>query len=292
MASLVRTRPAPLLILALGGCYSPSVPINETRLDTDGVSASEATTGHGSAEGTTNASTFDTTTSNEDESTTSAVVEPSETSSSTQARDESSTTSSRATCGDRTLDPGEECDDGNVDDDDACSATCEQQFFAGDSSPCNVQQSEVCNFLNGTCYRTLSPAAGGAVCYWDDFSASSASCDETPGIWTPTDAPFAREEGVSIPEPGACLTFVGNLACTAGDQTACDAAGASVCYQNKAADGTGNLGVALCAWDVSQSDCDETPGLWTSSGSTFEENHPNSVPPGADGACITQVTNL
>ena len=290
MPPLVWTRPAPLLILALGGCYSPSVPVNESRTDTDGVSTSAATTGQASSEGTT--STSETTTSDGDESTTSTVVDPGETSSTTESHDESSTTSSRAVCGDRNLDPGEECDDGNVEDNDACSATCEQQFFAGNSSRCDVQQSEVCNFLNGSCYRTQSPAAGGAVCYWDDFSASSTSCDEAPGIWTPPDAPFAEEEGVNIPEPGACLTFVGNLACTAGDQTTCDAAGASVCFQNKAADGTGNLGVALCAWDVSQPDCDETPGLWTSSGSTFEENHPNSVPPGDDGACITQVSNL
>ncbi|MFN3184232.1 MAG: hypothetical protein ACE37F_19685 [Nannocystaceae bacterium] len=288
----LRTSPATLLILGLGACYSPKAPIDSsTTLSDTHESGSSSGTDTSSEPATTSTSSEpgDTTTANSSGTTTATQTTSSE---DTDPVGDTSTGSTSSSCGDGTRDPGEECDDGNLADDDACSSSCEEQFFAGDSTPCTVQQSEVCAFLAGTCQRTQSPAAGGAVCFWEDYSDSAASCDQTPGAWTPDDAPFSKEADVHIPAPGVCINFVANLGCAAADQTTCDAAGATVCYQDKDVDGVGNLGVPICAWDVSQESCDDTPGLWTSAGSTFQQNHPNSVPPGADGACISQVSNF
>jgi microcystin-dependent protein len=50
----------------------------------------------------------------------------------------------------------------------------------------------------------------------------------------------------------------------------------------------------LCRWDSisSASACSETAGIWTTEGSRFSQNHPDAVPPGRDGACITQAANI
>jgi len=278
------------LAALLAGCFSPNDPLD---LGTStSMSSSSGPTGDVSGEsgmttgGTGAGSSSDGTT---------AVGEVTTGTTSAGADTElgdSSSTGSPVGCGDGVLEPTEACDDGNLDNGDGCSDSCEVTFFGGDTTPCSAQQSEVCEFLSGQCFRTQSEVAGGALCYWEEFSDSVQSCDETPGTWTPDDDPLARRDGIVIPMPGACLNYVGNLQCAPMDQSTCDAAGAAVCFQDKDVDGVGNLGPSLCAWDTSQALCSNTSGIWTSAGSTFELNHPNSVPPGEDGACITQVTNL
>lgn len=279
MLARVSTAPGVLLLVFIPACFSPTVP------DEVGVhDASSTAAGSGSG--------AETSSSGQDSSTGADGSDTGSTTTSSEASESSSTGTALPGCGDGVEDPGEECDDGNTDDADACSTLCETQFFAGDSAPCSAEQAEVCSFLAGTCHRTVSPAGGGAVCYWEPFSTGSDSCDETPGRWIPSDDSLGEQRGVFLPEPGACMNFVANLNCTAADQTICDAAGAAICFQDKDIDGIGSLGASLCGWTVSQAECEDTPGVWTSSGSTFEQNHPNSVPPGSDGACITQVTNL
>lgn len=281
---------ATLWTLSTTACFSPEAPIDGNQ-PAPTAGESESSTGMSTSSGPSGMSASSGSEDTKSGTTTDATTATG-TSNETEPAAESSTGTPPENCGNGVIDRGEECDDGNVSDDDACSSSCEEQFFAGDATPCSTQQSEVCEFLEGSCHQTQSPAAGGAVCFWELYSDSSSSCDETPGVWTPDDAPFARQENVHIPTPGVCINFIANLTCSASDQTTCDAAGATVCYQNKDTDGVGNLGVALCAWDVSQAECNDTPGLWTSAGSTFEQVHPNSVPPGADGACISQVTNF
>lgn len=279
-----------LSLVILASCFSPTL---RDDVDEQTTGSTSATSGPGMATSSSGQTANGTTTTGSDTSGESSETSSIETGSSSSGSSSSSTTEGVLPgCGDGVKDPEEECDDGNLDEEDACNSTCETQFFGGDSTPCTLQQSEVCSFLAGTCHRTVSPAAGGAVCYWESFSAGSNSCDETPGQWILPDDAFGDQRGVFLPEPGACFNFAGNLSCTAAEQTACDAAGASVCFQDKDVDGVGNLGDALCGWDVSQAECDATPGVWTSSGSTFEQNHPNSVPPGSDGACITQAANV
>ena len=50
----------------------------------------------------------------------------------------------------------------------------------------------------------------------------------------------------------------------------------------------------LCRWALlgTETLCLSSVGIWTTSSSTFAKNSPASVPPGAAGACITQVSNL
>ena len=283
------------LALGLSGCFSPKVPTPSGGSDSSS-SGGESSGGNdggaltGTGTGTPDTTTSDTTSGDDGDTGSDGGIEASTSTSEGMAGETS--TGVAPSCGDGNVDPGEDCDDGNDEDADACSNACVEQFFGGDATPCNAAQSEVCDFLNGTCHRTVSAAAGGAVCFWEDYSSGEQSCDDTPGIWTPPDSMFGMAGGVNILDPGACITQVGNLACSAADQATCDSAGANVCYQSKDVDGIGNVGAALCGWDVSQSDCDDTPGIWTSAGSVFGQNQPNSVPPGSDGACISQVTNF
>ncbi len=50
----------------------------------------------------------------------------------------------------------------------------------------------------------------------------------------------------------------------------------------------------MCRWasKTTSAACAPTDGIWTTAESSFASNAPGSVPPGAAGACITQVTNL
>ena len=89
------------------------------------------------------------------------------------------------TCGDGTLDSGEECDDGNTNPDDCCSATCEFESAAticrSSAGVCDI--AETCTGASDTCPAdTLEPittecrsAAG--VCDAPDFcDGAAASC--------------------------------------------------------------------------------------------------------------------
>lgn len=75
----------------------------------------------------------------------------------------------QATCGDGILDPGEQCDDGNNQDGDCCSATCQ---FESAGSPCNdgnqCTDPDVCDGA-GKC-------VGGPPVICPDFQ-----CQQTPG---------------------------------------------------------------------------------------------------------------
>jgi cysteine-rich repeat protein len=77
-----------------------------------------------------------------------------------------------ATCGDQIIDIGEECDDGNTDNDDCCSATCQLEAAgspcADDGNPCTYDQCDG----NGTCLHLHNeepcsdsdPCTVGVVC--------------------------------------------------------------------------------------------------------------------------------
>jgi V8-like Glu-specific endopeptidase len=50
----------------------------------------------------------------------------------------------------------------------------------------------------------------------------------------------------------------------------------------------------MCRWGSknTKAKCNSTDGIWTTWDSDFANKAPGSVPPGEDGACITQVTNI
>lgn len=50
----------------------------------------------------------------------------------------------------------------------------------------------------------------------------------------------------------------------------------------------------LCRWySIStEAACSKTSGLWTSSDSRYAKNHPDAVPKGQSGACISEAANL
>lgn len=296
----VRNRTTFNLILAvaavLSGCTS-----------TDGDDPTEETeassTGGSSGDGdTTTAQPTGQADDTEGSSTTTAPSSSSSTSSDTDATaaetgsgDSSSTTSGESgeegICGDGTLDPGEVCDDGNLDPEDACNNDCQPQFYTGTSAPCTAQQSAECEWLGGECRQLLGGQGGGALCYWPELSEDAAACDSSAGIWTPPDSPFGENNDVSIPEPGVCITQISNLRCSAADASVCGGAGANICFQDKDADGLGNVGPSLCGWPGNEAEC-QAPGIWTSSESTFAMNHPNALAPESMGACLSQVSNL
>jgi len=66
-------------------------------------------------------------------------------------------TNALAACGDGTLDPGEQCDDGNSADGDCCSATCQ---FEAAGAPCG-ERFDLCGLNacdgSGNCVRTAKP---------------------------------------------------------------------------------------------------------------------------------------
>ncbi|AKT39081.1 uncharacterized protein CMC5_032280 [Chondromyces crocatus] len=85
------------------------------------------------------------------------------------------------TCGNGVLDPGEECDDGNFDDTDACRSTC-QLAACGDGI---VQVGEACddgNTANGDCCSSTCQAE--PSCRGE--TEPNNTCNEAGGMYTPS----------------------------------------------------------------------------------------------------------
>jgi cysteine-rich repeat protein len=204
----------------------------------------------------------------------------------------SSSGTGESVCGDGVLAEDELCDDGNLEAEDACSTDCEPQFYTGTGAVCNDTQALPCVAVGGECRRLIGDGGGGAVCYWPDYSENEMQCNSTAGVWTPYDSPFVENNELSVPEPGVCVTQSTNLRCTAPDQAVCSAAGADACFQYKLMSGGDSTSPSICWWDASEAACGATSGLWTATDTMFGMNNPNSIPPGADGSCISQVTNL
>lgn len=89
-----------------------------------------------------------------------------------------------ATCGDGVVGPGEQCDDGNTDAGDCCSATCQ---YEAAGSTCGSQSDTDCDNPNtcdatGTCLDNFEPITTecrpvNGVCDVADFCDGSGSCD-------------------------------------------------------------------------------------------------------------------
>ena len=83
-----------------------------------------------------------------------------------------------------------------------------------------------------------------------------------------------------------------------GTSERCSTKSAGLCKRSRATcgvvHGTDGSSSEVCRWDSigSASACSGTAGIWTPVGSRYAKNHPDAVPRGKAGACITEVTNI
>lgn len=197
-----------------------------------------------------------------------------------------------ASCGDGFVHEGvEACDDGAGNGDEGCDQQCALQFYTGSNETCPSPGLLMCGFFNAECRVDSEGGGGGMICYWPG-PVTTAACDGTPGIWTAHDSGFAQSaDHMTFPPPGVCITQFTDLLCSVENRDTCAANSATGCFREKAPDGSTTNQPSLCWWDVSEAGCANTAGIWTTQDSAFAQGHPNSLPPGED-ACITQVTNL
>ena len=267
-------------------------PTTGDEASTSGESADSATADPASSAGTNSAGDSTETGSTTDSSSGDATMDGSSSGTGAPSTSSSSSGTTDSVCGDGILADDEACDDGNLEPEDACNSDCEPQFYTGTGAICNDSQALPCEAVGGECRRLVVNVSGGAVCWWPEYSDSEMQCNSTAGVWTPPDDPFVENNQLSVPEPGVCVTQSTNLRCTASDQAVCAGAGADSCFQYRLMSGGASPSPSLCWWDVSEAACTATSGIWTSTDSMFGMNNPNSIPPGEEGACISQVTNL
>ena len=137
-------------------------------------------------------------------------------------------------CGDGVLDPGEQCDDGNVLDGDCCSSTCQfepatticrpaagacdvAEFCTGSSSSCPADQLEPstfeCRGALGSCDEAEFCTGTDTACPADAFKPATVECRPAAGDCDvaetctgtgPTCSPNAKSTAVCRPAAGAC----------------------------------------------------------------------------------------
>jgi hypothetical protein len=154
---------------------------------------------------------------------------------------------------------------------------------------CTTAGVATCSVFGATCEnRANVDGSRHDMCRW---TTGESGCAQAGGIWTTAESGFATDNPGSVPAGaiGACLSQVANLTCDSGEVQKCANVGAS-CDRQFDTNGSQR---DVCRWASvrSEGSC-PMPGIWTSSKSGFAQTWPRSVPPGLDGACITQVTNL
>jgi len=149
-------------------------------------------------------------------------------------------TSAPGTCGNGTVETGEQCDDGNVEDGDCCAATC---TFEGSSTPCaddgDPCTSDIC--ANGSCAHvppgtctacqaaTVIPPAGGTVI---GVTFGSSTLTGTCGLtsvspeqvfaWTPAHSGTATVTTCNAATNFDTVLYVRSASCDVGSTVACD----------------------------------------------------------------------
>jgi cysteine-rich repeat protein len=124
--------------------------------------------------------------------------------------------SKSAVCGDRVVDAGEECDDGNSNDSDCCTSNCELQS----SGPGVCEDFQFCteNYAcpNATCYQQMRSCDDGNPCTVD-------SCDEVNDSCVHWSRDYAScDDGLYCTVSDICLGGVcGGQPRNCGDDNAC-----------------------------------------------------------------------
>jgi len=108
-----------------------------------------------------------------------------------------------ATCGDGTLEPGEQCDDGNTADGDCCSARCQ---FEAAGAPCG-ERFDLCGVnacdSAGDCVRTAKP--DGLPCNDGNACTLADTCESGACVGGPL-APCGAGPGGCNPQLGCSLS--------------------------------------------------------------------------------------
>lgn len=118
-------------------------------------------------------------------------------------------------CGDAVLNPGEECDDGNLVDDDGCSSTCEIEFFERDYA-CG----EGC--LETTIISVSVPLLHTNVITYSFNKTTDDTCDVSHFVLF--DIPNCTEVTSVTSYPPGCATEV-NIPCDSGGDPNCNNVG-------------------------------------------------------------------
>jgi len=138
-------------------------------------------------------------------------------------------------CGNGTLEPGEECDDGNVDGSDGCLSDCRVAFCGDEVIRSGIESCDGSNLGGATC-TSLGYAAGALSC---------TDCAYT-GCYTCGDGVVEAPEVCDVADPvefASCFSLgfsAGPTACTP-DCLAYDTSGCSIC-----GDGLITPGVEVC----------------------------------------------
>jgi len=121
--------------------------------------------------------------------------------------------------------------------------------------------------------------------------ASDGGSTPPVGDSDPDPRVFERPEG-SVVENHVVKARRGNppSQCSSGAKALCEKNGAT-CGVIRGTDGSSS---ELCRWASisTEAECSKTPGLWTSARSRYARNHPDALPTGRSGACISEAANL
>lgn len=131
-------------------------------------------------------------------------------------------TSYRFTCGDGALEPGEDCDDGNTESGDCCSATCQAEAA---SAPCD--DGDACTLVDQCDGRGACVGVSHVLCRARDACHAAGVCDPATGVCgapkaadgSPCDDGDACTQ-VDVCEDGLC---VGKSPVVCGDASSCSA---------------------------------------------------------------------
>ena len=92
------------------------------------------------------------------------------------------TTGCANVCGDSNLEPGEQCDDGNLNDDDGCSATCQLEIYnCGNNIKEGIERCDGADFGSLSCNDYGYSNPNQLTCSPDCFSFVATSCTATCG---------------------------------------------------------------------------------------------------------------
>jgi len=124
-----------------------------------------------------------------------------------------------ASCGNGIVDDGEECDDGNLNDQDACLATCVFNVCGDTFLNAGVEQCDDVAFGGATC--SSLGFAGGMLACTASCTFDTSRCTGSPGQSTPTPTVETTPTGAGSPTPSigspiATPTPAG-LLCNAGE---------------------------------------------------------------------------